>query len=232
MSDDVSRQMPGKKDFVSINVDGEKQRIQKWLILLTEYETFCLFKERNPDIKYGCSKFAENRPKYVVLPSSSGTHNVCVCTYHQNPKLMIANSRISTQAEFKEIVGGNVGDTYIGEIKYQHLVARMICNPPREECWINLCEQCEDTGTLEEKLVSIFRAMDTDEITYKQWQSTDRTSLVTITEKTSDFVQSLISKLQVLKQHMFIHHMQAMKFYSVKENLCPGQVLAGPWRFK
>ena len=25
MSDDVSRQMPGKKDFVSINMDGEKQ---------------------------------------------------------------------------------------------------------------------------------------------------------------------------------------------------------------
>ena len=68
--------------------------------------------------------------------------------------------------------------------------------------------------------------MDTDEITYKQWQSTDRTSLVTITEKTSDFVQSLISKLQVLKQHMFIHHMQTIEFYSVKENLSSGEVLA------
>ena len=185
-----------------------------------------LFKEKNLDIKLGFSKFAENWPKYVVLLSSSGTHNVCVCTYHQNPKLMIANSWISTQEELKEIVGGNVGDTYKGEIKYQHLVARMICNPPREECWINSCEQCEDTGTLEEKLVSIFRAMDIDEITYRQWQSTDRTSLVTITEKTSDFVQSLISKLQVLKQHMFIHHMQTIEFYSVKENLSSGEVLA------
>ena len=107
---------------------------------------------------------------------------------------MIANSRISTQAEFEEIVGGNVGNTYIGDIKYQHLVARMICNLPREECWIDLCELCEDTGTLEEKLVSIFRAMDMDKITYKQWQSTNRTSLA-LSQRKLQTIQSLISKL-------------------------------------
>ena len=36
------------------------------------------------------SKFAEFRPKECVLPGSSGTHSVCVCTKHQNVKLMIA----------------------------------------------------------------------------------------------------------------------------------------------
>ena len=44
--------------------------------MLTQYEAFCLFKERNPEIKIGFSKFAEARPKNVVLPGSSGTHNV------------------------------------------------------------------------------------------------------------------------------------------------------------
>ena len=45
---------------------------------------------------------------------------------------------------------------------------------------------------LEGKLDNIFTLLDIDEVTYKQWQSTDRTELVIITESTNEFVQSLI----------------------------------------
>ena len=225
-SDSVSRQMPGKKDSVSMLVNGVKQQVQKRLILLTQYEAFLLFKERHPEEKLGFSKFAEARPKNVVLPGSAGTHNVCVCTYHQNPKLMISNSQIGTKLEFKKIVGDAAGDGYDGEVKYQHLVARILCGPPREECWLNTCKQCEDTSVLEDELLSIFAELDIDEVSYRQWQSTDRTELTTITESTADFVESLIAKLQVLKVHMFIHDMQTKQFYAVKENLSPGEVLA------
>lgn len=224
-SDEVSRQMPGRKDSVSMLVNGAKQQVQKRLILLTEYEAFLLFKEKNPDVKLGFSKFAEARPKNIVLPGSAGTHVVCVCTYHQNPKLMISNSQISSKKEFKKIVGEIVGDCYEGEIKYQHLVAQILCSPPREECWLNTCKQCEDTSALETKLVNIFNELDIDEICYKQWQSTDRTELMSITETSHDFVQSLIAKLQVLKVHMFINNMQTKYFYEVKGNLSPGEVL-------
>ena len=64
-----------------------------------------------------------------------------------------------------------------------------------------------------------------DEVTYRQWQSTDRTELVTITESTADFVESLLTKLHVLKVHMFILDMQTKQFCAVKENLSPGEVL-------
>ena len=224
-SDEISRQMPGKKDSVSMLVSGVKKQVQKRLILLTVYEAFLLFKEKFPEIKLGFSKFAEARPKNIVLPGSAGTHNVCVCTYHQNPKLMISNSQIGSKKEFKTLLGDVDGDSYSGEIKYQHLVSKILCNPPREECWLNSCKQCEDTSVLEKKLISIFAKLDVDEVTYKQWQSTDRTELVTITESTADFVQSLIAKIQVLKVHMFIHDMQTKHFYDVKENLSPGEVL-------
>ena len=225
-SDDVSRQMPGKKDSVSMLVDGKKQQVQKRLILVTQYEAFLLFKEKYQEVKLGFSKFAEARPKNVVLPGAAGTHNVCVCTYHQNVKLMISNSQIACKNEFKSIVGDVAGDVYDCEIKYQHMVAKILCSPPREDCWLNLCKQCEDTTVLEGKLDNIFTLLDIDEVTYKQWQSTDRTELVTITESTNEFVQSLIAQLQVLKVHMFIHDMQTKHFYAVKENLSPGEVLA------
>ena len=38
--DYVTRQMPGKKDFVTIKENGEKQRVQKRQILRTVYEAF------------------------------------------------------------------------------------------------------------------------------------------------------------------------------------------------
>ena len=41
-------------------------------------------------MKIGFSKLAEFRPKECVLPGSSGTHFVCVCTKHKNVKHMMA----------------------------------------------------------------------------------------------------------------------------------------------
>ena len=67
--------------------------------------------------------------------------------------------------------------------------------------------------------------LDIDEITYKQWQSTVMTELTTVSESRQDFVQSLLSKLQVLKTHQFINNMQTKFYYEVRENLPDGKVL-------
>lgn len=74
--------MGGKKDCVSMVVNGIKQTVQKRMLLCAEYKAFLKFKEDNPDIKVGSSKFSDHKPKNVVLPGSSATHSVCVCTYH------------------------------------------------------------------------------------------------------------------------------------------------------
>ena len=87
-SDDISRVMPGKKDFVSVKKEGKCEHIQKRLVLSDLKEVYREFKKRYPDHKIGFSKFAELRPKQCVLAGASGTHSVCVCTIHQNVKLM------------------------------------------------------------------------------------------------------------------------------------------------
>ena len=122
--DTVSRQMPGKRDCVTMIVKGVKERVQKRQILCTIYEAYLHFKEENPTVKIGFSKFAEARQKNIVLPGATGTHIVCVCTYHQNPKL--------TKQEFKLIVG----EGYAGPLKYQHLLAKFMCNPATQSCWL------------------------------------------------------------------------------------------------
>lgn len=67
-SDNVSRIMPGKKDFVSVRqIDGSRVHVQKRLVLNNLKELYTLFKEKFPG-RLGFSKFAELRPKHCVLP--------------------------------------------------------------------------------------------------------------------------------------------------------------------
>ena len=86
-SDDISRVMPGKKNFVSVK-EGKRQHIQKPLVLNNLREVYDEFKEKFPDCKIGLSKFGELISKHCVLTGASGTHSVCVSTIHQNVKLM------------------------------------------------------------------------------------------------------------------------------------------------
>ena len=85
--DEYSRLMPGKKDFVSI---GSKKHVQKRLLLCNLKELYSAFKQRHADVKIGFSKFCSLRPKWCVLAGAAGTHSVCVCTYHQNTKLLVS----------------------------------------------------------------------------------------------------------------------------------------------
>lgn len=86
----MSSPMPGKKDFISIrNDDGIKVHTQKRLVLCNLKELYKIFNSRYPERKIGFSSFASLRPKYCILAGGSGTHTVCVCSIHQNIKLMI-----------------------------------------------------------------------------------------------------------------------------------------------
>ena len=86
--DDFTWLRPGKKDFVSVFLNGKKVHKQKRLILLRLKELYIEFKKMYPDYKIGFSKFCELRLKWCITVNSSEAHCVCVCTYHQNAKLM------------------------------------------------------------------------------------------------------------------------------------------------
>ena len=142
-SDEISRIMPGKKDYVSVTVCGMRQHLQKRLILCNLKEAYQQFKDGMPDVKIGFSKFSELRPKECILAGAGGTHSVCVCTVHQNVKLMFVGAKLDQLSEgcFKS---------------YQHCLAAMHCNPPQVECYFGGCDQCPGAKSLQEKLEIIF----------------------------------------------------------------------------
>ena len=77
-SEEISRTMPGKKDFVSVVKEGKIQNVQKHLVLCNLKEAYQKFKEKCPENKIEFSKFAALRTKECVLAGASGTHSVCV----------------------------------------------------------------------------------------------------------------------------------------------------------
>ena len=64
---------------------------------LSRYVTCSLqFTEVNPNIKIGLSKFCELRPRRVKL-FDNVPHNVCVCSYHENVRLLLVALKEHTQ---------------------------------------------------------------------------------------------------------------------------------------
>ena len=86
--DKYSRIMPGPKDHLSV---GKKQHLQKRL---------------HADIKTGFSKCCHLRRKWCVLLGASGTHCVCVCTYHQNMKFILDPLNLEYKDLLKFLVCG------------------------------------------------------------------------------------------------------------------------------
>ena len=214
-NDGCSRLMPGKKDFVSVKLEHGRTQIQKRLILCNLKELYQLFKEKYPHEQVGFSKFAELRPRQCVLAGASGTHSVCVCTIHQNVKLMLRGARLH------ELTSSDDNPL----LSYHHCLARITCNPPLPDCYLSECKSCPGTDQLKEELFSVFDESMIDTIAYKQWTAVDRSSLETVNQNSYDFVESFCEKLEALRSHSFIATQQSNFFDQCKSSLKPGELV-------
>lgn len=216
-SDDVSRCMPGQKDFVSVFENGTKVRKNKRLLLGNLREMYALFKERHDGIKIGISKFCQLRPRNIILANASGSHNVCVCTKHQNVKLMI------DAINLKKLTAGV--PNYQLEC-YKDCLKQMTCIPSSSKCHLRKCNKCPGIENLKAKLNQLLEQNDIDEITYKQWVSVDRDNLETMIGQADVFVDSLCEKLEILLPHSFIAKQQAAYLSERKSNLEKNEYIA------
>ena len=137
--DEYSRQLPWKKDYVSIQKGVHKQ---KRLVLHNFHELFVAFKERNLDVKIGFSKFCTLRPKWCAISGSSGAHLVCVCTTQQNTILLVDNLN--------------------WEVTYKNLVNKVVCDPSNCEFMMHRCTNCPGTNTLRKFLKEELSGIDPD----------------------------------------------------------------------
>ena len=99
--------------------------------------------------------------KWVKTVNHSCMHSVCVCQYHQSVKLLVS------------VIPGN--------FEYKGILSKVVCNIDVRKCILDLCPDCPDKTNLNKFLREHFINNEFDfaeNIFYKQWISTDRTTLV------------------------------------------------------
>jgi len=159
---DISRELPGKNNYVSVKENGTRVKKTKRLVLGNLSHIYDLFVEEFPNHKISFSKFAELRPRECCLASNGGMHNVCVCTIHENPKLMFEGANLKRLVGWKSV---------------SECVKMLVCSEPSAKCYLRTCENCPDSNALREKLEVSFDEAMIDSVTYNQWESTDRSTV-------------------------------------------------------
>ena len=158
-------------------------------------------KEAFPTIQISYSKFSSLRPKWCILPGASGTHSVCVCMYHQNTKLLV------------DALNNN-------ELTYKELIAKMVCSVEHKACMLRQCDSCPGNKALIEYLYNYFGKYEEEfQISYKQWQTVDRATLLSLTADIPSFIELLVSSLEILLPHYFIARAQSTYLNELKINL-------------
>lgn len=211
-SDEVSRPMPGIKDCISMkDNEGKKVKVSKRLLLCNLKEAYQLLKEKSHALKVGFSKFAELRPKNCILAGQSGTHSVCVCTIHQNVKLMIENSKMCF------VTDGNIKN-------YKDCFLKMMCNPPSIDCYFSNCVTCPGIDEIKKILEDGLEENLIETVTFRKWISVDRCNLETLQKTANEFVEIFCDDLKVLLRHDFIAKQQSTFMTHTKENLSESEV--------
>jgi len=147
--------MSGMKDCISMLINGERTSVQKRLLLMNIKELFSSFITFNPEYNIGFSTFAKLRPKNCIPPGGSGTHFVCVCTIHQNVKLLLDAINITKLT----------ANTDMLFTSYQDCLKELVCKELRPDCYIDECANCPG---ITELMMKVRKALDLAFISHVQ----------------------------------------------------------------
>lgn len=149
--DDVSRQFPGKRDFVTIkNGNGEKIHYQKRLMIMTVDEAFAKFLEKYPECKISRSKFFALRPKYILLLQQT-PHNMCVCFYCSNFEFLFLALKPWISIDARSL----------------HDFLRIFKCDNNFQCASNCCDNCKDYDAILNDL--LLQGCENERVNWKKW---------------------------------------------------------------
>ena len=175
-------------------------------VLCNLSELYACLKEKHPTVKISFSKFCSLRPKWCLTAGASGAHSVCVCTIHQNVKLMV--------------------DAINTKMSYKDFVSLVVCDINNKECMVHRCKNCPGTAPLKTKLETILKEeLNKEEVQFKQWTTVDRAELLNRIESVDDFIELCTAKIDNLTTHSYISKSQSKYLKNLKENLQRDEVI-------
>lgn len=201
-TDDISWQAPGIKDRVIVRQKDEKGKsikmvLQSRYMLMSLAEAHKMFCDEYKDLyKIGLSKFCDLRPPNVKLFNMI-PHNVCVCEYHENVRLLLAALKNHTSLP-------NDVNRFSNS---------MMCSEITKGCATRECTNCKD------KLQGYAPQTDDNHlIKYYQWQK-DQVEKVEITSSVTEAFVHLQQLLNTFLMHVYIKRKQAGHIKMLKESV-------------
>lgn len=191
--DELAVKCLGKRIVSALGIKCKNKNV----VLCNLREMYSAFKEKNPNVKLGFSKFCSLRPKWCVIAGSTGTHSVCVCSSHQNAVLLV--------------------DAIDWDITYKDLINKLVCDSTNKECMMHRCESCPGNVGLKTFLDEQLNDVDMDaEFHYSQWDTTDRATLTTLTTTYEEYKDIVVENINALTRHSYLAKCQA-KFLKLKK---------------
>ncbi|CAF3102305.1 unnamed protein product [Rotaria sp. Silwood2] len=199
--DDISYQMPGKRDTIVVKEYAGKKTYQKRILLYNLREIHHMFLQDNPGIDVSRSVFAQLRPQHIMVKSSM-SHRVCLCLYHQNVSLLI-------DALSKFINGPACSDLHT-------FTKILVCDESNEQCMFSNCNYCSNNFKLhvESKIID-----ETVKLKWFQWNNNRGHAEKKEQEGTvKECVQCLSQQIKKYLNHVFIKRQQSKFFEQMKDN--------------
>jgi len=216
--DSISRQAPGRKDYVIMKENGKKLKLQKRHLMWSLKETFGLFQKENPQVKIGFSKFCSLRPKNVLLQAFM-PRQVCLCQYHDNVKLLC-------ECLTKEIQSF---PSYSAAF-----VDNFVCDSNKEECMMSKCGSCPawlDAVKEDAALDEIVQWQQWERVSHQVQSKQGKPKLVKKMEKVTkegtveEALHSLQSKMPSFLEHVFVKRKQAEFFEKRTAQMQPDEAV-------
>lgn len=207
--DDISRQSPGIKDTIIVRLeDRKKVKMQTRSLYSSILETYALFCEEFGVI-IGRSKFAELRPKHVLL-SCQTPENVCLCKYHENYILAV------------NVLAKNSNDI-IPSYSKDFLTKLALCESPTASCWYEKCADCKTM--LKFKLEEATSFNKDNEVSWYEWKDEDRKVL--LKGNMSTLREHILKMTPAFKEHSYVKRNQAQSYNNDRsDSLSPGCIFA------
>ena len=204
--DDVSRQAPGIKDCIVIRDTGDKRKEQKRHMLMTVFEAYKCYCAQYPEDrnKVGKSKFAEFRPKHVLLQAQT-PQNVCVCIYHENIRLLL----LSLHEKAPEL-----------PLTTSELIGLCSCSAESSDCMMGDCAECNDLSRFDDNICSKLDQKLTEELKWYAWQTASGNQAKIIREGiVEEAFDELKRQLPAFMKHEFIKKAQSRWFQQLRSDV-------------
>ena len=148
-------------------------------------ELYAAFKEKQPNVNIGFSKFCALRTKWCVLDGSKMTHSVYVCSAHHNVVLLV--------------------DAMDWDLTKKDLIKKIVCKTESNKCIMHRCESCLGTVTLKRFLDQELNKHENDKkFNYCEWDIADRAILTTFTATYEEYKETLIDVTDDLTRHSYV----------------------------